>query len=158
MLILKGVYVAIVTDVYGAEIMSANQAREDKTLELKLIRYTNDPAARCNTSKIELWPSTRGEEKPAPTPENTSWGPYWVEVGDIIIVVKGSFLPLVLRRTSDYYLFVGACYLIDSQIFQVEEEGGRAFTADDPGFSSIMCGSVWDEVGKSRQEEQFYLY
>jgi len=27
----------------------------------------------------------------------------------------------------------------------------------DPGFSSIMSGSVWEEVGKSCQEEEFHI-
>jgi hypothetical protein len=73
--------------------------------------------------------------------------------GDIIIVAKGSSLPLVLRKTGDYYLLVGGCFLIDSQISHFGEDQGRAFTADGPGFSSIMRGSVWDEVGISREEE-----
>jgi hypothetical protein len=157
-LILKGVYVAVVTDVYIAEFKNADQAREDETLELKLINYNDYPAARWKSTKVDLLPSPCGERKRAPTPENTSWGPYWVEVEDIIIVAKGSSLPLVLRRTSDYYLLVGACFLIDSQILQIELDQNLSFTADDPGFSSIMRGSVWDEVGKSRQEEHFHIH
>jgi hypothetical protein len=73
---LNGAHVAVVTEVYIAEIKSAVEAGKDETVELKVLRYIDNPAVRWELSKAELWLSSRGEEKPAPTPENTNWGPY----------------------------------------------------------------------------------
>lgn len=148
-LILIGVYVAIVNGVYETEANSTSQTEDHRVV--RLITYNADPALRYKLTTKNPRPLTR-RKKVAPTPWNTSWGPYWVEVGDIIIVAKGSSFPLVLRRFRDYYLFVGVCWLIDSQIRE-----RATFSAEDPGFSDIMRGSVWDEVGKSRQEEQFHI-
>jgi hypothetical protein len=74
------------------------------------------------------------------------------ELGGIIIVAKGSRTPLILRRFESHHLFVGGCWLIDKQL-------GENFhqAPVDPGFSNIMTGSVWDEIGKGRQEEEFYI-
>jgi hypothetical protein len=119
---------------------------------MRLIKYDRDPSKRKNVPRVSPWPSGR-RKRQIVTFANTSWGPYWVERENIIIVAKGSWLPLVLRRCENYYIFIGACWLIDSQLrdrFITEID-------DDPGFSSVMRGSVWDEVGKSCQEEKFYI-
>jgi hypothetical protein len=70
---------------------------------------------------------------------NTSWGPYWIETGDIIIISAIYYIPLVLRRDKYSYLFVGACWLIDSEL-----RGGESIDdlIEDPGTSSIMRGSA----------------
>ena len=61
------------------------------------------------------WPVS-GIDQPPPTFENTSWDPCMADNGGIIVVAAGCKIPLVLRRYEDKYLFVGGCWLIESQI------------------------------------------
>lgn len=72
---------------------------------------------------------------------NSSWGPSGTAAGDIIIVAARSNVPLVLRQVcvageKEYYLFVGGCWLIESEIGdlgKIQEES--------VGFSPVMFGS-----------------
>lgn len=73
-----------------------------------------------------------------------------MKVGDIIIVAKGSCMQLVLRACGSFYLFVGVCMLIDGSFLE--------FTADCSEISRIMSGSAWEEIGKSLEEEEFYIH
>jgi hypothetical protein len=52
---------------------------------------------------------------------------------------------LVLRRDGDAYLFVGGCWLIDSELHG-GVDSDQFDIEDDPGFSTIMHGSAWDET------------
>ena len=84
---------------------------------------------------------------------NTSWGPLWTEIGDIIVVAAGSELPLVLRKDGDFYLFIGACLLIDSQLTHPPTD-----LAADPGMSDIMHGNLCKSIGDSNELEEFLIH
>ncbi|KAH8672722.1 hypothetical protein BGZ60DRAFT_527019 [Tricladium varicosporioides] len=73
---------------------------------------------------------------------NTNWGPFWVAIGDIVIVAAACCVPLILRRQSDCFLLVGGCVLIDSPL----QNNNIKDLATDPGISPIMHGSAWDET------------
>jgi hypothetical protein len=82
---------------------------------------------------------------------NTSWGPFWVESGDIIIISDVCPTPMVIRRDGDSYLFVGGCWLIDEELQGPEEFIDEELVAEelikDPGTSSIMRGSAtWENA------------
>lgn len=61
-------------------------------------------------------------------------------------------LPLVIRKDGDFYLFVGACLLIDSELADEPD------IQTDPGFSDIMRGSVCKDIGKSSRLDEFLIY
>jgi hypothetical protein len=149
-LILTGVYVATVTSTLPAKVPGTMATEVDK--DMKLITYTCTPR-QVNKSFKELSSAQRVASSSGgctATFLNTSWGPFWTVSGDIVIIARGSKVPLVLRRCEDYHFFVGGCLLIIGEL--------RDFTdPKDPGFSSIMRGSVWDEVGKSYYEEEFFI-
>jgi hypothetical protein len=115
---------------------------------IKLINYDCNPAKR----HVVIENSATSLETPLERMGIPSWGPYWGKVGDIIAVVRGSSIPLVLRKSGKHYLFVGACWLIDSEL-----QGTGIPGQDDPGFSDIMRGALWDEIGKSCKLERFWL-
>jgi len=81
------------------------------------------------------------------TMSNSSWGPHWADKGDIIVVSNLCWAPLVLRRGHDSCLFVGGCWLVDSEVqgSQSREMSDVEALSKDPGFSPIMHGSAWDE-------------
>jgi hypothetical protein len=99
----------------------------------------------------DSWPKNESQTLKV-TLLNASWGPYFTEIGDIITVATKSNLPLVSRRDGDLYLFVGASWLIDSQLL-VEPD-----FENDPGFSDIMRGSVCNEIGKTCHVEEFHIH
>lgn len=105
------------------------------------------------TTSSGPWPVSESEQ-PAPTFENTSWGPIMAENRDIIVVAAGCKIPLVLRRHDDKYLFVGGCWLIESKVDvrKLEWECGEL-----DGFSKIMYGSVVEQIGKTCEVEDFEL-
>jgi hypothetical protein len=82
----------------------------------------------------------------AATFENTNWGPCKAEAGDIILVAAGSKIPLVLRKDGNRFLFVGGCFLVDSQIdvTKLKLNCGQL-----EGFSKIMYGSAVEAIGKT---------
>jgi len=154
-LIIKGLYVGVVAGTHATFILHDGDT-DDK---IKLIRYDRNPHIRHNLSPSQLspWPSPD-----ASTPvnlSNTSWEPWWAEVGDIIVAAAGSTVPLVLRpipvpKSSVYssqnqeqgppsYLLVGGCLLIDSQLRILGLIGNLR---EEPGFSRIMFGSAWEKV------------
>jgi hypothetical protein len=79
---------------------------------------------------------------------NSSWGPHWAERGDVIIISPVCSVPSVLRRDGGAYLFVGGCWLIDSELQDIvdDETSLRDQIKNVPGFSTIMHGSAWDET------------
>lgn len=156
-LVLRGIYVATITGVCDARItQDEDLAEEDR---LKLIRYDGKPGARRAPSMpsspsppnwITRDPST---QQLLISNTNTSWGPISSEVGDIIIVAAGSQLPLVLREFEDgKYLFVGASWLIDSEIQDISKLEG------DPGFSTVMFGSACEGLFDDYEAELFHIY
>lgn len=78
-----------------------------------------------------------------------------MEIGDIIVMARGSHVPLVLRAYKDLYIFVGGCWLVDGTL---EEGFLRSPAPIDPGFSSVMRASAWDEVGGLCQEQEFCIH
>jgi hypothetical protein len=109
---------------------------------------------------------------------NTSWGPWWALVGDIIIAVAGSTVPHVLHPVFNTntasqngfapttsleqparYLLVSSCVLIDAQLRTL---GLAEKPSDRPGFARIIFGSAWDGVFrdgvlKEGKLEEFWL-
>jgi len=94
----------------------------------------------------------------------TSWGPLLAEVGDLICCLHGCRVPLVLREIAltkaetsggytepRFYKLVGACFLINSKL-----ESTPNFM-DDPGFSPIMRGSVWETMEFQEKIRHFRL-
>ncbi|KAJ9151264.1 HET-domain-containing protein [Pleurostoma richardsiae] len=147
-IVLRSVLAATITGVFRTGAVP-NETREE--YKIALIRYDRRPTSYHRRDNPDPWPAVEegGEEI---SWKNTSWGPYRAEVGDIIIVTPLSNIPMVLRRREgDGYLFVGMCWLIDSRITP-----GRFET--DPGFSDIMRGSIWDDVGRTRVVEMFEVY
>ena len=68
-------------------------------------------------------------------------------------MTDGYTVTLVLRRFEGDYLFVGFCWLIDSALQDVEDPPDY-----EPGFSDIMYGHLWDEVGKTSELEELWLH
>jgi hypothetical protein len=176
-LVIKGLYVGVITGTHIAPLLHDGDT-DDK---IKLIRYDRNPHNRHNLSppQLEPWPAP---DVSAPVNlSNTSWGPWWALVGDIVVVAAGSTVPLVLHpvapsKTSSFsssptppssqeqgppaYHLVGSCMLIDSQLRTLGLAGNLS---DEPGFSRIMFGSAWegvlsrDGVVKEGELEEFWL-
>jgi hypothetical protein len=150
MLKIRGIYVGRVTGTVVKGLHYGSGGADDK---VKLIKYDRDPTKRY-WQKSSLadecgWPvGVSGSEV---TLANTSWGPWWAEVGDIIVVAAGSQVPLVLRKADgkDEYIFVGGCLLIDSQLQTL----GKGCIEEEKGFSRLMFGSAWDGVKEDDLEE-----
>jgi hypothetical protein len=176
-LAIKGLYIGIVTGTYVTPLLHDGDTDD----RIKLIRYDRDPRKRhtLSPSQLEPWPAPDAPK--VVSLSNTSWGPWWAEVGDIIVVAAGSTVPLVLRPvlgsitstsslnltsnlTSDQhqntYLLVGGCILIDTQLHNL---GLAEKLSDEPGFSRIMFGSSWegvltrDGMLKEGEVEEFWL-
>lgn len=150
---IRGVYVACIT---GTHITNLTKKWSDGPLSVEfnqvtLIRYDQNPSLRDSIRQPEAWPTERGMS--AVTFENTSWGPCKSKIGDIIVVAAGCKIPLVLRKHGDKYLFVGGCWLIDSQIKDLT----KAARGRDEAFSPVMYGSIIKEIGKSCEVEEFDL-
>ncbi|KAE9367474.1 HET-domain-containing protein [Stipitochalara longipes BDJ] len=143
---MEGVYVGVVIAVHTVHIWE-DSPRAPYDI-IKLINYDCNPARR----HVIIEKDATSLETPLERMGIPSWGPYWGKVGDIIAVIRGSSTPLVLRRSGKHYLFVGACWLIDSEL-----QGTGMPGQDDPGFSDIMRGALWDEIGKSCELERFWL-
>jgi hypothetical protein len=143
---MQGLYVGAITSVHTVHIWeNSDRAPYDS---IKLINYDRNPAKR----HLIIDDDVASLETPFERMGIPSWGPYWGKVGDIIVVVRGSSTPLVLRKSGKHYLFVGACWLIDSEL-----QGTGMPGQDDPGFSDIMRGALWDEIGKTCELERFWL-
>lgn len=143
---MQGVYVGVITAVHTVHIWEdSDRAPYDI---MKLINYDRDPVKRDAIVEDDIASSETSLERMG----IPSWGPYWGKVGDIIAVIGGSTTPLVLRKSGKHYLFVGACWLIDSEL-----QGTGMPGQDDPGFSDIMRGALWDDIGHSCQLERFWL-
>lgn len=156
-LTVRGIFTATVTKVYSKTLdypePTAYITSQKERLPATLFDFDLAPS-------IQAVPefSARLSNRDGSVDEmDTSWGPLGTEVGDIIVVVEGSRLPLVLRKHSamDKYLFVGASVLVDFtlQSFgpgEVAALGSREEPLDDndvsswndPGFSHIMFGTV----------------
>lgn len=148
---LQGVYVAVVTGVYTERAHGL-----DGVEGFTLIRYDEDQTIRNEVLDLGDWPSVASEI----TPYNTSWGPYEAKIGDIIVVAEGCPMPLVLRKHDDFYLLVGPCLLITSDlegsdlflnvilsegttIFDNGEKNRYTSLCDIPEISDIMRGRTW---------------
>jgi len=137
-LTIPGIYIGFITHVSVAELNLKAKSLDYRSL--KLFKYNQDPSR-----DLHAWASEAGVTSPMDM-YNSSWGPHWAERGDIIIISPLCTIPLVLRRDGDAYLFVGGCWLIDSEL-QGGGVGSDQFDIkDDPGFSTIMHGSAWDET------------
>jgi len=150
---IKAVFAATVTGIRRTKIPLD---KDDEDLnDITLIRYDQDPDHRDRKPPYDPWPSNE-PGKPDVTYLNTSWAPYRTEIGYIIVVAMGCCVPLVLRRGGAGYLFVGMCWLITSQILRNVRGGSPGFGTD-AGFSDIMRGGIWSEVGSTRRLEKFHI-
>ncbi|KAM0328166.1 hypothetical protein ACHAQA_005573 [Verticillium albo-atrum] len=129
-LILRGIRVGEITEVRDVQISREQQSVGDNTVRLigyeaGGIRYGID-----------------GDDGVPGTIRTASWGPCHAAVGDTIIVAPGSSMPFVLRWAAEAgggtggHLFVGACWLVNSELQDVNQLG------TDPGFSPVMFGSA----------------
>ncbi|KAH6683620.1 heterokaryon incompatibility protein-domain-containing protein [Plectosphaerella plurivora] len=126
-LILRGIRVGHITEVFDVEISSELPSSTENTL--RLFGY-EAAGVRYNIEEADGTPGTT---------RTASWGPCHCLADDIIVVVPGSSMPLVLRRTTHGrggHLFVGACWLVNSELQDVHH------LEKDPGFSPIMYGSA----------------
>jgi hypothetical protein len=136
-LLLKCIYIGIVVGVRGGyDCHNLYVPGGENTA--KIFTYDGDPALRSERT------TRRRELGPSRTLRNTSWGPMRTEVGDFVVVPAGSAVPLVLRRHGDAFLLVGGCWLIDSELQRSDID--RDNFHEDPGWSTIMHGSAWDEA------------
>jgi hypothetical protein len=150
-LLLRGIYIAVVTGIHDARITDVDSfAGKDG---VRLITYDLRPESRYKETKSFPQPSWDQPD----LVRCTSWGPCHAEIGDFIIVVAGLKMPIVVRPTGHgKYLFVGGCWLIDSEIkiqlfFQMEHWN------DESGFSSIMFGSACKGLPENYVAEEFCI-
>ncbi|MCJ1243391.1 hypothetical protein MMC30_000588 [Trapelia coarctata] len=154
---LQGVYIGAITGACISRVKKewSPEPRWANADQVKLIRYDRNPDRRNALPQEKFWPDP-GEVGSRVTFEDTSWGPCKSERGDIIIVAKGSKIPLILRQFEDKYLFVGTCWLIGSQIDITKINVNRK-SEDLNGFSPIMFGDIAAELGRSCEMEEFVL-
>jgi hypothetical protein len=157
-LVLRGVYIATVVGVFLTAVGDTPRKGEtDENHEMvKLIKYEQNVKKRGSPLRTKPWPRSK-RQKGRITSMNTSWGSMRTEMGDIIIVARGSGVPLVLRPWQNFYLFVGGCLLIDKQSKIGWDNFPTTLNADDPCFSSIMRGSIWEGLGKTYHKEEFLI-
>jgi len=103
-LILKAVYVAVVTHTHLVRLDVSSS--ENLSNRMNQIRYDRNPSQRHKARKKT---SQTQKQEQAVHFLSSNWGPLWAEVGDIIIVARGSRIPLMLRKIEEYYVFVGGC-------------------------------------------------
>jgi hypothetical protein len=138
-LVLRGIRVGEITEVRDAQISEYSPLEGDNVLRLLGYEASN---VRYNIDADDGTPGTL---------RNASWGPCYAEVGDIIIVVPGSYMPIVVRRTTECendYLLVGACWLVNAELQDL------GHLEKDPGFSPVMFGSAC--VGVSPEDIDIY--
>jgi Heterokaryon incompatibility protein (HET) len=146
---IRGIYVGRIARTYVTKLTKKwSDVEEVKNWDdVRLFWYELAPYLRVDEQTVVL--NAGPENVPlTSTFENSNWAPCKAEAGDIIVVAAGSKLPLVLRKCSEGFLFVGACFLVDSQI---------DVTCITPkyeqleGFSKIMYGSAVEAIGKSSE-------
>jgi hypothetical protein len=164
-LVLRGLYVGVVTDTLDARFTDepASAGRD----AVRLIAYDRDPTARYKTAaELAAACDTFAWDRPDPV-KDSSWGPVHAEVGDSIIIVAGLKMPIVVRRverasgsgsesaSQEKYLFVGACWLVDSRV-KAEIFRTTDWTRDS-GFSPIMFGSATRGLPSDWRADEFTL-
>ena len=146
---LSDVHFAMVTGVYITRFTNSEEIEREDPVEL--ITYTpvfgSNPQTQIPQSTIQ-WPAQKADESVV-TFRNTSWGPYHGEAGDIVIVAAGCAFPLVLRKVDDKHLFMGGCWLIDSELRDL-----RNFS-NDPGLLSLMFGKACEWIVNACSPEEF---
>ncbi|KAH0545073.1 hypothetical protein FGG08_000844 [Glutinoglossum americanum] len=134
-LILRGIQVGRILEVRTVRIPSPDE-KDDQ--EVRIFGYET----------VGDNPTIHAIDRPGLTPSfrNTSWGPKKCQPNDIIIVAPGSTVPLVLRSDGGEWLFVGMCWVIESEIQNwkkmIEASSAPGVSSMDPGLSSIMAGGV----------------
>ena len=141
-LILSGVYVGAVTRVFTSNLEYSWEEASHTTM--RLFQYDQNANGGDNSIPKDL-------HNQSGNMYNTSWGPFWVESGDIIIISGVCPTPMVIRRDGDSYLFVGGCWLIDEELQGPEESIDEELVVEelikDPGTSSIMrISAAWDDA------------
>ncbi|KAF4629987.1 hypothetical protein G7Y89_g8156 [Cudoniella acicularis] len=138
MLVTSGVYIGTVDRIgWGCTGSAAADLLSGSTRLFTYVYQTDrhhEPGTKRKSVECQELEESR-------TMLNTNWGPFWMEVGDIVILAAICCVPLVLRPQRDYYRFVGGCLLIDSSL----QKESILEIATDPGLSPIMHGSAWDE-------------
>jgi len=115
-LVLKAVYVAVVVEVLPVQIIIGLE--KEPMDQLSLFKYDRDPRKRYKSlakDKSKMGSRNQRRRRKGKNLRNSNWGPGVMEVGDIIIVAKGSPVPLVLRNVKVYIsLLVDAGLLMES--------------------------------------------
>lgn len=148
-LALRGICVGTVTDVRDVRMTADPHLSGDDSV--RLMAYVGAGAGGCE--------HRLGSDASF---GNTSWGPCRAAAGDIIIIAATSTIPLVLRNIigAEGYVFVGACWLIRSELrrFSHAEDSENPWDVkSDPGFSKVMFGSAC--VGATEdQVEILHIY
>jgi hypothetical protein len=146
-LVLQGRPIGVVTRTSFSDVVfGLGELENEYHDKLKLFKYEQHPSLKQPGDQI-LPDDTLDTADPPMTMKNSSWGSYWAETGDIIIVSQACTIPLIIRKHGDAYLFVGGCWLVDSELRKGQRD---AKATEDPGFSTIMRGSAWD---KNKLEE-----
>lgn len=151
-LVLRGLRVGVVT--WRCDTRFTKEADLEGEDSVCLIQYAPHPKT-LELGSLSVPIAIHSEEQEtANTFHNTSWAPIHTMEGDIIIATPKCNIPLLLRpKDHDEYLFVGACWLIDSRIQDVSSLRLR----EDPGFSRIMYDGVCGEVDRSAEVEEFRI-
>lgn len=154
-LVLRGIYVAVITGVYESRITNDEDIQGDDYL--KLIRHDENEEMRHHQFSSGPPSPWQAEDPQTGAPLishcNTSWGPIFCEVGDIIIVAAGSRIPFVLREFEPgKYMFVGACWMIESEIQD------NSLSNEEPGFSRVMYGRACEGLPNDFEAELFCIY
>ena len=102
-----GIYIGVIDEV--KECYTSYYGYAHVTNFAKIFMYDVDSAQR-SAETIEA-----RDLDASTTLRNTSWGPIWAEVGDIVVIAAGSATLLVLRKYEDAYLFIGCYWLVDSE-------------------------------------------
>lgn len=142
LLVVQGIHVGTITRTCFVKNTFGTGKSQENTM--KLFSYEQRRGGQLSRGRQE------GSQEQTPqdmTMRNSSWGPHWAEIGDIIIISRLCWAPLVLRRERETYLFVGACWLVDSELqgSDSRQMSGIEALGKDPGFSPIMHGGAWDE-------------
>jgi hypothetical protein len=157
-LVLECIIVAVVTAVYISDVeddLGFGEA-ENCRKGIKLISFM--PIAEgFSTPSDHNWQSSEWplEEGCLPSIRDMSWAPWWTEPGDKVILGKGFRMPLVVSQVgnTDEWLLLGCCRLIDATVPYSILHSPKPVD----GYSPIMYGSAWDEIGTKYKMRKFRI-
>jgi hypothetical protein len=153
-LLLRGIYIAILTGTHDARFTDVDSfAGNDR---VRLITY--DPRLESRYKEPRSLPQHQLSGDRLDLVRHTSWGPCHAEIGDFIIVVTGLKTPIVVRpKEHGKYLFIGGCWLVDSEVKIGLFFGEEFWNEESSGFSSVMFGSACKGLPESYVAEEFCI-